>query len=70
MIDDFSPQMRVALAVAPFLVSILTRIIFGRRTWTRWFVTVSTMWFATNVLLAPHSAGIRRQVMGLGSVFR
>jgi hypothetical protein len=58
------------MAVVPFVVAMVLRVVFGRRSWTRWFVTVATMWFAINVLLTPYSTGIRREVLGLGSSFR
>jgi hypothetical protein len=68
--DDFTPQLRVAVALVPFVVAFALRVIFGRRVWTRWCVTIATMWFAMNILLAPYSAGIRRQILSLGSSFR
>ncbi len=62
--------MRIVLALAPFVMAIIARVICGRQAWTRWFVTLSTMWFAMNVLLAPYASGIRREVLSLGSMFR
>jgi hypothetical protein len=70
VIDDLDPKLRVALAVAPFVTAMILRVIFGRKAWARWIVTLTTMWFAINVLLAPYSGGIRREVLWLGSVFR
>jgi len=60
----------VALAAVPFVVAMLLRWIIGRTEFTRWAITLSTMWFAINVLLAPYSTGIRQDLLELGSRFR
>jgi hypothetical protein len=57
-------------AVVPFAVAMLLRLILGRTHLTRWAVTIGTMWFAINVLLAPYSTGIRQDLLDLGSHFR
>jgi hypothetical protein len=33
-------------------------------------VTLSTMWFAINILMAPYSAGMRQDIQSLTSMFR
>jgi hypothetical protein len=48
----------------------LLRWILGRTQFTRWAITVSTMWFAINVLLAPYSSGIRQDLADLSSRLR
>jgi hypothetical protein len=65
--DGLTPDGRVALAAVPFVIAMLLRWILGRTQFTRWAVTVSTMWFAINVLLAPYSAGVRQDLMDLSS---
>jgi hypothetical protein len=65
-----TPDELVAMAAVPFAIAMLLRWILGRTQLTRWAITVSTMWFAINVLLAPYSAGIRQDLMDLGSRFR
>ena len=60
----------MALAAVPFVVAMLLRWIIGRTEFTRWAITLSTMWFAINVLLAPYSTGIRQDLLELGSRFR
>jgi hypothetical protein len=68
--DVFTPDERVATAVVPFAFAMLLRLILGRSEFTRWATTLSTMWFAINVLLAPYSAGMRQDIIEFGSRFR
>lgn len=68
--DGLTPDMRVAVAVTPFVVAMLLRLILGRTQFTRWAVTLGTMWFAFNVLLAPYSAGVRQGLFDVGNHFR
>lgn len=70
LFEELTPQLRVAVAVAPFVVALVMRVILGRSQLTRWLVTLSTMWFAINVLLAPYSTGMRQDLMRLPSAFR
>jgi hypothetical protein len=70
VIDDLDPTFRVVLAAGPFVAAMILRVIFGRSGWARWLVTLATVWFTINVLLAPYSGAIRREVLWLGSVFR
>lgn len=70
MLDTFTPDVRVATALAPFAVALLSRIFLGKTNATRWIVTLSTMWFAINVLMAPYSAGIRQDLVDLQQMFR
>ena len=67
---ELTPQLRVATAVTPFVVAILVRLLLGRSLFTRWLITISTMWFMANIMLAPYSLGVRRGLMRLPSVFR
>ena len=69
-IDVFTPERQVLLAVAPFIAAMLLRLLLGRTQFTRWTVTLGTMWFAINVLLAPYSAGIRQDLFDIGQRFR
>jgi hypothetical protein len=57
-------------AIIPFAVAMLLRLILGRTQLTRWAITLGTMWFAFNVLLAPYSTGIRQDLLEFGSRFR
>jgi hypothetical protein len=66
-LDGLTPEQRVATAVIPFVVAMLLRLILGRTQFTRWAITFSTMWFAFNVLLAPYSDGVRRDLIDLGN---
>ncbi len=68
--DVLTPEQRVATAVVPFVVAMLLRLLLGRTQLTRWAVTVGTMWFAFNVLIAPYSAGIRQDLFDLGNILR
>jgi hypothetical protein len=70
VLDALTPNARVATAVAPFVVALIVRLLMGRNNLTRWLVTLSTMWFAINVLLAPYSAGMRQDLVSLQQMFR
>ena len=61
-LDELTPDMRVATAVAPFVIAMLLRLLLGRTQFTRWTIMIGTMWFAINVLLAPYSAGVRQDL--------
>jgi hypothetical protein len=65
-----SPDLRVFIAVAPFATAMAARLVMGRTSLIRWSITLSTMWFAINVLMAPYSTGMRQQLMRLPSLFR
>jgi hypothetical protein len=58
------------VAAAPFVAAMLLRLLLGRTQFSRWVVTLGTMWFAINVLLAPYSAGIREDLFEIGQHFR
>jgi hypothetical protein len=60
-----SPYARVLTAVTPFLVAIVLRLIFGKNRVTRALLSVSTMWFAANVFMAPYSYGMRQDLVNL-----
>jgi hypothetical protein len=68
--DGLTPDQMVATAAIPFVIAMLMRLMLGRTQFTRWAVTVGTMWFAINVLLAPYSAGILQDLLDLESRFR
>ena len=68
--EDLSPHARVATAVLPFVAAMLLRLILGKNRVTQVLVSVSTTWFAINVLMAPLSEGMRRDILDLRSWFR
>ena len=68
--EDLSPYARVVTAVLPFVVAILLRLFLGKNQVTRVLLSVSTTWFAINVLMAPLSEGMRRDLIDLRSWFR
>ena len=70
LFDRLTPDERVMTAVIPFVVAMLLRVVLGRTQFTRWAITLGTMWFAFNVLLAPYSTGIRQDLFDLGSHLR
>jgi hypothetical protein len=66
-----SPYARVLTAVAPFLGALVLRLIFGKNRLTRLLLSVGTMWFAANVMMAPYSQGMRLDLWNLRrAVFR
>ena len=70
LLDQFSPHARVATAVAPFLLAIVLRLIFGKNRITRILLSVSTTWFAINILMAPYSANMRSDLNDLRNWFQ
>jgi hypothetical protein len=68
--EDLSPHARVATAVLPFVAAMLLRLILGKNRLTQVLVSMSTTWFAVNVLLAPLSDGMRRDILDVRSWFR
>ena len=68
--EDLSPYARVATAVLPFVAAIVLRLILGKNQVTRVLLSVSTTWFTINVLMAPLSEGMRRDIFDVLSWFR
>ncbi len=65
LLDDLSPQARVVTAVLPFALAMFLRLASGKSKTTSWFVTLSTVWFVVNVMMAPYSAHMRQDVTNL-----
>jgi hypothetical protein len=63
--DHLSPYARVVTAITPFLAAIVCRLIFGKNRVTRVLLSVSTVWFAVNVFMAPYSYGMRQDLVNL-----
>ena len=63
--DRLTPYARVATAIVPFLAAIVLRLIFGKNRVTRALLSISTIWFAVNVFLAPYSYAMRQDLMNL-----
>ena len=68
--EDLSPYARVVTAVLPFVAAIVLRLILGKNQVTRVLLSVSTTWFAINVLMAPLSEEMRRDIFDVRSWFR
>ena len=68
--EDLSPHARVATSVLPFAAAILLRLVLGKNRLTRVLISLSTTWFAINVLMAPFSEGMRRDILDVRSWFR
>ena len=67
LLDDFNPHVQVATALVPFLVALAVRLIVGKTRVARAILTLSTMWFAINVLLAPFADDLRQEIFELAS---
>jgi hypothetical protein len=71
LFDRLTPYARVVTAITPFLAAIVMRLLFGKNQVTRALLSVSTIWFALNVFLAPYSYGMRQDLVNLRrAVFR
>jgi hypothetical protein len=68
--EDLTPHARVATALLPFLGALVCRLIFGKNRVTRWLLSLSTTWFAINVLLAPYSIRMQQDLVDIRSLFR
>jgi hypothetical protein len=68
--ENLSPHARVATALLPFVAAILLRLVIGKNGVSRVLLSISTTWFAINVLMAPLSEGMRRDILDVRSWFR
>jgi hypothetical protein len=68
--EDLSRHAGVATAVLPFVAAMLLRIVLGKNRLTGVLISLTTTWFAINVLMAPLSEGMRRDIFDLRSWFR
>jgi hypothetical protein len=59
----------VATAILPFVLALVLRIVLGRNRITRTLVSIGTMWFVMNVLMAPYSVRMRQDIHELQSMF-
>jgi hypothetical protein len=57
-----SPQARLAISVAPFIIAVFLRIVLGNCRLTRVLFSLGTVWFFVNVLMAPYSFGVRQNL--------
>jgi hypothetical protein len=59
---ELGPYARIGTAVAPFVVALLPRLLFGGNRLTNSLVSLSTMWFTVNILLAPYSIKMQQEL--------
>ena len=62
---DLSPPARVAMAIVPFVLALLMRLLLGNNSLTRCLISLGVLWFAANVLMAPYSDGVRTDIRNL-----
>jgi hypothetical protein len=65
ILNGLTPLARVFTAAFPFLFAVLLRLLLGNNSLTRWLISLSVLWFAANVLMAPYSAGMRQDIRNL-----
>ena len=70
LVDAISPHARVATALIPFLGALVLRLMLGKNRLTRAVLSLATMWFAINVLMAPYSLEMRREILNFGTRLR
>jgi hypothetical protein len=70
ILEELSPHARVATAILPLAAAVLLRLVLGKNRLTRVLSSLSTTWFVINVLMAPLSEGMRRDILDLRSWFR
>jgi hypothetical protein len=65
LLEALSPNARVATAILPFVLALVLRVLLGRNKMTRTLISIGTMWFVMNVLLAPYSSRMRADLQRL-----
>jgi hypothetical protein len=60
----------VATAILPFVLALVLRVLLGRNKLTRTLISVGTMWFVMNVLMAPYSARMQQDLQRLQYLVR
>jgi uncharacterized membrane protein len=70
ILESVGLHAHLASAVVPFVVALMLRFLLGRSRFTTWLVSLSVMWFAINVLMAPYSLEAQREIESLGAHFR
>jgi hypothetical protein len=63
--NDLSPHARVITAVLPFAFAVFMRLLVGNNRLTRWLISLTILWFAANILMAPYSARMRQDIRNL-----
>lgn len=69
VVDTLGLHARVISALAPFVGAMTLRLVVGANRVTKWLISISTMWFLINVLVAPYSPGMREDLMSLRGLF-
>ena len=67
LFQRLTPHARVATALAPFVLAMGARLVFGGNRTTNWLITIGTAWFAVNVFLAPYSPQMRQDILNVRS---
>jgi hypothetical protein len=71
VLHHLNPYGRVLTAFAPFLATIVSRLIFGKNRVTRMMLSISVFWFAANIFVAPYSYSTPQDLVNLRrAVFR
>ena len=65
LFNDLSPYARVVTAVLPFAFAVFMRLLVGNNRLTRWLISLTILWFAANILMAPYSARMRQDIRNL-----
>ncbi|HEV3334260.1 MAG TPA: hypothetical protein VG096_24910 [Bryobacteraceae bacterium] len=53
--EELPPNARVAVALVPFLLALVARLLFGKNHITQSVLWLATMWFTLSVMMAPFS---------------
>jgi hypothetical protein len=70
ILEAVSPYARVGTAVAPLLIAIAVRLLFGRGRMAGWLLTAASIWLAANMLMAPYSPHMQRDIATVRALFR
>jgi hypothetical protein len=53
--EELPADARVAVAILPFLLALVMRLLFGKNRFTQTILWLATMWFTLSVVMAPFS---------------
>ena len=67
--EFISPHASVLGAVLPVVLAMVARIIWGSNKITKTLLSMCTIWFVVNVVVAPYSEGMQQDIMMLRAKF-
>jgi len=60
----------MATAIAPLAVATVVRVVAGKGRFSTVLASLASAWFAINVLIAPYSSRMQRDIAAVRGLFR